>query len=319
MNIKNFTLSVLSLFFVITSCRNDDDDDIQPIPLRNEAEVYGEDLIEIEEYLSSHFFNYDEFDFNAPYSAANDSFILKIDSIPEGNPDNKIPLIDMMSGTGMMGVLDFKIVEQNGIDYKLYILKIREGLGDNLHSLDRAIVNYNGILTNDEVFDSAITPINFNLTSIGSIGGVVTGFREGLIEFKTATSVSTATDGVDIYKEHGIGAVFIPSGLGYFASAPPNIGAYTPILFTLNLIDRLDTDYDNDGIPSHLEDLDDDGDGFNDNTDGDNFPNFIDSDDDGDNVLTVDEDLNDNGDPTDDDTNMDGIPNYLDSSFTESK
>lgn len=357
MNIKNFTLSVLSLFFIITSCKKDDDD-IQLVELRDETEVYQENLAGIEDYLRSHTFNYEEFDFSNPYSAANDSFILKIDSIPSENPNNKTPIIEMTGGTGLMGVLDFKIVEQNNIDYKLYLLKIRKGLGDDLHPLDRAIVTYNGSLTNSEVFDSAVTPINFNLTSIGSIGGVVTGFREALIEFKTSIGVSTASDGVNTFESHGIGAVFIPSGLGYFASPPPGIGIYNPIIFTLNLINRLDTDFDLDGIPSHLEDIDTpdpnpntdsngdgnnindfvgDGNGFNDDTDGDGIPNFVDVDDDGDGILTINEDLEDtdpnldsdsdgnpnndkdgDGDPSNDDTDGDGIPNYLDANATES-
>jgi len=335
MNIKKFTLSVLSLFFIIASCKKDDDDGIESIPIRDEAEVYGEDIIKIEDYLSSHSFNYEEFNFNEPYSPDNDNFNLKIESIPEGNAGNKIPLIDMMGGeiNTVMNVLSIKTVKQSGIDYELYILKIREGLGDNLHSLDRAIVNYNGFLINGDVFDSAVTPINFNLTSIGSIGGVVTGFREGLLEFKTSIGISTAPDGVDTYEGHGIGAVFIPSGLGYFANAPITIGAYKPIIFTLNLIDRLDTDFDFDGIPSHLEDIDGsdsdpnvdsdgdgntlndyerDGNGFNNDTDNDGLPNFIDSDDDGDGLLTINEDKDGDGDPTNDDDNNNGIADYLD-------
>jgi len=320
MNIKNFILSVLSLFFIVVSCKKNDDDGIELIPLRDEAEVYEENIIEIEEYLDSHSFNYEDFDFDTPNSPANDNFVLKLEVVPEDNPNSRTLLSEMTGGDpgSLLDVLQSKIVEQNGIDYKLYYLKIREGEGDNLHSLDRAIVNYNGYLTNDDVFDSAVTPITFNLTSVGSIGGVVTGFREGLIEFKTSIGVSTAPDGVDTYESHGIGAVFIPSGIAYFASGPPSIGPYKPIIFTLNLIDRLDTDFDNDGIPSHLEDRDEDGDGFNDNTDADSFPDFIDSDDDGDGVLTINEDLNGNGDPTDDDSNMDGTPNYLDATATES-
>ena len=346
MNIKNFTISVLSLFFIITSCKSDDDE-IELIPLRDEAEVYGEDIEEIEAYLDTHTFNYEEFDFTDTYGAANDNFVLKIDSIPDGNPNERMALSDMTGGEAgsLEDVLQTKTVTQNGIDYTLYMLKIREGQGDNLHSLDRAIVNYRGTLTNDEVFDSAVTPINFNLTSIGSVGGVVTGFREALIEFKTATGLSTAPDGVDTFQGFGIGAVFIPSGLGYFAAAPLNIGPYNPIIFTINLIDRIDTDFDNDGIPSHLEDYkivdgvieEGDGDGFNVDRDGDELPDFIDADDDGDGILTVNEDLEDNdptfdsdgdgdptndkdgdGDPTNDDDDGDGIPNYLDSSATES-
>ena len=51
---------------------------------------------------------------------------------------------------------------------------------------------------------------------------------------------------------------------------------------------------------------------FDDNTDGDDLPDFFDVDDDGDGALTRFEDVDNDGDPTNDDTDNDGIPNYLD-------
>ena len=76
---------------------------------------------------------------------------------------------------------------------------------------------------------------------------------------------------------------------------------------------------DNDGIPAEMEDLNNNGDLYDDDTDGDGLPNFLDQDDDGDNVLTSTELIDyDNDDDDDDpltdpqDTDEDGIPNYLD-------
>ncbi|MFL0354511.1 hypothetical protein [Xanthomarina sp. GH4-25] len=76
---------------------------------------------------------------------------------------------------------------------------------------------------------------------------------------------------------------------------------------------------DNDGVPAEMEDLNGNGDYFDDDTDGDGIPNFLDEDDDGDNVLTstelIDYDMDDNDDdPLTDpqDTDGDGVPNYLD-------
>jgi len=76
---------------------------------------------------------------------------------------------------------------------------------------------------------------------------------------------------------------------------------------------------DEDGIPAEMEDLNGNGNLYDDDTDGDGLPNFIDEDDDGDNVLTVtelidyDEDDDDDNPLTDpQDTDEDGIPNYLD-------
>ncbi|SFN41570.1 hypothetical protein SAMN04487989_101294 [Bizionia echini] len=71
-------------------------------------------------------------------------------------------------------------------------------------------------------------------------------------------------------------------------------------------------DDDGDGILSINEDLDGDGNPENDNTDADEFPNYLDSDDDGDSLATIAEDVNDNGNLMDDDTDNDDIPNYLD-------
>lgn len=75
-------------------------------------------------------------------------------------------------------------------------------------------------------------------------------------------------------------------------------------------------DDDNDGIPAEFEDVNGNGDLFDDDTDGDGIPNFLDFDDDGDNVPTLNE-LNENGrdenfgtNPLD--TDGDGVLDYLD-------
>lgn len=331
MKLSKITILGLALFTFFTACKKDDDI-IEAIPERDRAEVYAEDLAEIEDFLTHHFYNYDEFEANPAYSdlttnpytvTPNDSFNIVFDTIAGANSD-KIPLIDQV---------EFKFVTgTDGIEYKLYYLTVREGLGSSLHELDRAIVSYNGLLPNRESFDSSPTPISFNLTTIGGIAGVVQGFRDGLVNFKTSQDFTeNPADGSIVYHNHGIGAVFIPSGLGYFSLPVGTIPTYSPIIFSFNLIDRNDTDYDLDNIPSYLEDLNGDGNGFNEDTDGDGLNNFFDNDDDGDGVLTRDEDLEDtdlnvdsdgDGDPTNDrngdgnplndDTDGDGIPNYLD-------
>ncbi|SDZ93983.1 hypothetical protein [Bizionia paragorgiae] len=81
-------------------------------------------------------------------------------------------------------------------------------------------------------------------------------------------------------------------------------------LFTMDLIED-----DNDGIPAELEDLNGNGDLYDDDTDGDGIPNFLDADDDGDNVLTINERPNytaADGLSMALDTDGDGIPDYLD-------
>ncbi|MFT7238521.1 MAG: gliding motility-associated-like protein, partial [Cyclobacteriaceae bacterium] len=76
--------------------------------------------------------------------------------------------------------------------------------------------------------------------------------------------------------------------------------------------DYLDTDDDGDGVPTEDEDIDTDDDPTNDDSDEDGVPDYLDTDDDGDGVPTEDEDIDTDNDPTNDDTDGDGIPDYLD-------
>lgn len=321
MKLRKITLTILCLMVFISSC-NKDDGTPTVIPDRDRAEVYAEDLAEIEEFLQTHFYNYEEFDFNDPYSVANDTFEIVYDTIAGANID-KIPLMEQVTSK--------TVTDAEDIDYTLYLLNVREGLGDVVHFTDRAFVSYIGSLSDNSVFDSAVTPIPFNLITVGSQAGVVQGFREAIIEFKTATDFTDNGDGSVTHHNHGIGATFIPSGLGYFSTPLIGVESYSPIFFRFNLVEFTESDHDLDGIPSYLEDLNNNGDVIDDDTDEDFGPNFIDNDDDGDGVLTQYEDLepdmdllvdsdedgdptNDigDGDPTNDDTDNDGIPNYLD-------
>ena len=69
-------------------------------------------------------------------------------------------------------------------------------------------------------------------------------------------------------------------------------------------VDYRDIDDDGDGVSTLDEDIDGNGDPFDDDTDGDGQPNYLDVDDDGDGILTSIE--------TDDDADGDGNANYLD-------
>ena len=328
MKLRKITLTLLSFTLIFLGCKTDEGTTIPTVPDRDRTEVYLEDIAEIEEFLATHFYNYEEFDFMDPYSVANDTFEIRYEVI-EGVNSDKTPLIDQV---------DFKLVEDGeGVEYKLYFLKVREGIGETLYPSDEAYLNYKGqAVFSQEIFDSTVNPITLNLISVSNVSpaivGVVNGFREGLIEFKSSDGFTDNGDGTNTYHNHGIGSIFIPSGLGYFSSAlSTGVPAYTPIMFTISLIDNAHTDFDLDNVPSYLEDLDGDNDVFTDDTDADLLADFIDNDDDGDGVFTKFEDLepdddlmvdrdgdgdptNDIGDgnPLNDDTDNDGIPNYLD-------
>ncbi|WP_191860145.1 FKBP-type peptidyl-prolyl cis-trans isomerase [Hanstruepera ponticola] len=277
MKLRKFTLPLLLGFVFFIGCNNDDDTPTA-IPDRDRGVVYEEDLAEIEAFLNSHFYNYEDFDFTDPYSPANDSF--QIEFTPLSEDPSKTPLIDMV---------DFKIVTDRNIDYKLYFLNVREGQGNLVHFCDQAFVTYEGSLTTGYVFDSAVSPSGFNLITAGSEVGVVKGFQQGIIEFKTSTGFTDNGNGTVSYHNHGIGAVFIPSGLGYFSQPLVGVDSYTPLIFKFSLYERVIKDHDNDNIPSFLEDLNENGDVYDDDTDGDFGPNFIDNDDDGDGYFTKDE------------------------------
>ncbi|MDH7444292.1 FKBP-type peptidyl-prolyl cis-trans isomerase [Aquimarina sp. 2201CG14-23] len=190
---------------------------------------------------------------------------------------------------------------------------------------------------NRRVFDSAVTPLWFDQVSL------IEGWRETVVDFKGASGFVENADGTASYNmDFGNCTVFFPSGLGYFSSAAPGGGIplYSPLIFSIQLYGVNESDHDNDGVPSYLEDIDNDRLVLDedDDTDNDTRFNFLDTDDDGDGTLTIDEDLepdtdllvdrdgdgdptNDigDGDPTNDDTDNDGIPNYLDTDDTASR
>jgi len=326
MKITKLFLATFAMGIILASCKKDDEDTVQFVE-RDRYEVYVENLAEIETFLETHTFNYAEFenspaysdfDTNPPFITSNDTYEIEFSELSESSTD--LSIMDFLN-KDTFPKLEVKIVNQDGFDYKLYLLKVREGLGDPVHKLDAASVLYKGTLANGDMFDSAVVigaGQPFHLTQVGNSGGVVRGFRESLVEFKVSVGQQENNDGSTNFYNHGIGAGFIPSGLGYFSAVSGDIPIYSPIFFRFSVISRNDTDYDFDGVASHLEDLDGDGDGFNDDTDGDGLPNFVDNDDDGDGVLTRYEDIDEDGDPTNDDTNNNGTPNYLDATSTES-
>ena len=123
-------------------------------------------------------------------------------------------------------------------------------------------------------------------------------------------------DGTFTISDPGVGMVIMPSGLAYYNSTPSVlIPTYSPLVFTLELgVFVKDTDYDGDGVPSIMEDLNNDGNLNNDDTDGDGLPDHQDSDDDNDGTLTSDEiEVDGEGNVTFPDADGDTVPDYLDS------
>lgn len=303
---KAFTYLLIPMTFLsIGSCGNDDDN-VQFIPARDRGEEAPNSTSIIEEYLETHFYNYEEFE-NPP---ADFDFKIKFDTIA-GDNSNKTPLIDQVSSKTVQDRVDLDVF------YNLYFLNVIQGEGDSPTFGDNATLTYEGTFLNKEVssadytevFDSSVVPINFDLTA------VVNGFQDGVTEFNGATNIITNPDGTVSFENYGVGAVFIPSGLGYYVSTPVggNIPVYAQLIFSFQLYSKTEGDQDNDGILTINEDLNGNGLEEDDDTDSDGLPNFFDADDDNDGRPTTDEIIvNADGSITFPDTDGDGIVDHLD-------
>jgi len=275
MKLKNLVLfSLLSL--LIFSCK--DDNTFTPYDYAGQALIDDAALIE---YMETHYYN---------------ETLDSIKVVENGE-------------TPFYNIVETEVIVDNDISYNLYYIESVEGAGYQPSRYDDVLTTYRGNLLDGFIFDKreSITTGNpwFSLT------GVIKGWSYGFTHFKGGNNISLPDMPLE-FENIGKGFLFIPSGLAYAGGGQSTIPPGSPLVFTVGLHFAVAADHDNDTVISNDEDLDGDGDLFNDNTDGDAFPNYLDSDDDGDGILTKDEDANGNGDPTDDDSDDDGIPDYLD-------
>lgn len=283
MNRIKFLLLTIISSAALFSCKKDDDSTYVEPP-RDRATQYAADLVSIEDYLQSHY--------------------LTVTNDVHGNP---LPVINKIPAGGSQTSiwnqtdypLQFKTItnEQriysaanplvgdlidDPVEYKLYYLNFREGTGISPTQVDSTYITFKGNNLEDVVFDQNPNPYKSSQQEL------VLGLRKILQYFKTGdTSNNPNNPGNTIFSNHGVGIVFIPSGLGYFEQPKTNLPAYSPMVFTFNLVGVKYQDTDGDGVLSVNEDLNNNGDLYDDDTDGDGIPNFLDSDDDGDGVLTI--------------------------------
>ncbi len=302
---KTLFLLLLLIGMSIVSCKKDDDSSsISSAELRDRAEEAADAEFDIVNFLETHYYNYDEF--AAP--PADFDYQIVIKEINTDDPISRIPLIDQVD----MIVVQDRFEED--VTYNLYYLNVIQGEGDEVLTTNTVSVTYAGYeIETNEIFDNSVTPVQFDLTS------VVNGFQDGLSQFNAATGFESNPDGTIEFFNYGVGAVFVPSGLGYFSQTPLDsnndilLEAYSQIYFTFQVFFTEETDHDEDGIPSQVEDLNGNGIEEDDDTDDDSFPNYFDADDDGDGILTKDEiEVDGNGNITYTDTDGDGTPDYLD-------
>lgn len=237
------------------------------IPVIPYADQYPVDIAAIETYLKTHSITVTNLpeDQDATFATvvAGDA-----SSIWGSNPN--IPKASLLN----------KIVNSNGVDYKVYYISLRDGTNERPTRVDSAFVSYKGKLLDETVFDQAQNPVWF------SLGNVIQGWKEIIPFFKSGSVDATNTNGTVSYANFGAGVMFLPSGLAYYNGSVGSIPAYSPLIFSFKLknINYVDNDYDR--IDSKNEDVNGDGDPTNDDSDGDGHPDFIDIDDDADGIPT---------------------------------
>lgn len=277
----------MSFILIIAACNKDDDNKIAP--LRDYAEQYATDLANIEEFMKTHY--------------------MEVVNNPGGATDMNVTYTKIPTGGTQVSIWDqttypiqTRLVEQNDITYKMYYLILREGTGTTAKSpcnVDQVLTAYRG----EYIFKSTVDNVttlkgiefeeNSNPQAYFSLTGVIRGWAEIFPKLKTGDYTANG-DGTISYSNFGAAVMFIPSGLAYYRSAQGSIPSYSPLIFNVKLIEVNRADQDGDGIPSYLEDINNDGyvnllaTGVTnpDDTDGDGIPDYLDGDDDGDNFLT---------------------------------
>jgi len=277
MKINYYLLIALVIAITTVACNKDDGPGETSAPLKDRTEQQVIDNDSLIDYLETHYYNSSAFVSNPDPSLTD----LIISDLPV---DGILP--DPVNNTLLIDAVETKTRVYEETDYKLYILKLNQGGGDTPSFADTVHLTYEGSLLDDTIFDSTVTPDNpLDLT------GLIPGWGMVFPEFSASESFADNGDGTIDFLNHGVGLMFLPSGLGYFSQTQAGIPAYSPLIFKFELFHVTQNDHDNDGIPSYLEDLD--GDSFFisdvDDTDGDEIPNYFDIDDDADGVFTINE------------------------------
>ena len=246
-----FIILLISLY----SCKKEE----EIVPPRDVAEQVSEEEIKLEQFLSSHFYNYEQFE------SSDIPLEISIDTITFPNQE-KTALINQV----IKQFVKVKTSSGDLIDHPIYTLIAKEGSGQSPSRADSTYVSYKGMLLSKSQFDSSLEPIWFDLTA------VVRGFREGLGLFKSG-EFTVDQNNVATFSNYGQGIIFMPSGLGYYNNNSASIPEYSPLIFIINLYLVKKTDHDGDGILSGLE-FDNDGDGLPDDSDEDGLADYLDAD-----------------------------------------
>lgn len=282
MKMKNILRVGFFLVILVSfvSCKKDDAPD-STIVLRDRQEVYVENIAQIEDYLKENFIDVDD-DFKVkPITDANTQTSIWDDAT------YPLEFITVKNDVRSSNFTDGASTDV--VDYKLYYVKLNEGGGSFPTAVDSVFTAYKGWDLENEIFDQNNQGIWFTYPQTTQFDPIsISGFRQILRKIKTQASSYVDTNGVVVHEDFGNIIVFIPSGLGYFNSSISG-KTYNPIAFQIKLFSKKENDHDRDRVLSNNEDLNGDGDYYNDDTDGDKIPDFLDVDDDGDGVVTKSE------------------------------
>ena len=280
MKIKNYATFLLVLVLGFTGCKKNDDDEIITVPERDRAEQQLIDKDSLLGYLSTHYYNASTFEIPGNFKTSD----LIITELPKDENGNYLDLPDPDNNTLLIDDIEIKTTIYLDVEYEYYILRLNQGGGNMPEFTDNISINYSGNLMNETVFDSTINPSVLDLVNL------IQGWRTVLVQFSTSDgSYVINPDGTVEFNDYGFGAMFLPSGLAYYASTPVGIPLYSNLIFKFELFQSAHNDHDADGVLSHLEDVNNNQNVYDDDTDSDNIPNFLDANDDNDSLITKNE------------------------------
>jgi FKBP-type peptidyl-prolyl cis-trans isomerase len=270
----NYNILFICILIVsIISCSPDEEDSIVSVPENDRTEQQVVDNDSLLNYLNSHYYNSVEVNALANPTTAD----VVITELLEGET---LP----SDATLLMEAVEPKTTTFLEVEYEYYILRIKQGGGTAAPRFcDKVRVNYEGFLMDGSNFDQSSIPVNFDLVS------VIPGWSRVMPEFNVANSYTSNTDGTISYDDYGMGVMFLPSGLGYYATYSGSIPSYSNLVFKFELLQTETMDHDSDNIPTYMEVIEEDYDLYGVDTDEDLLVDFIDTDDDGDGTATSDE------------------------------